>query len=133
MIPSSRFTSPPLYLPGQNILLSGLVLDAERKESLKTEAQHFTDVMKNSILHRGTRKEIICAVIGYEVSHNIILYSMGLENINQEEHRVRHNQTSINLTLLRKVPLRDVLASISIHLAVEGYFGKPVVVTRRNN
>jgi len=54
IIPSSQFNSPPLYLPGQNTLLSGLVLDNGRKDSLRAEAEHFTEVMSNSILKKRT-------------------------------------------------------------------------------
>jgi len=130
VIPSSQFIAPPLYLPGQHTLIGGLVLDNERKASLRAEADHFTNIMSNSVLKKGTGEEILSAVLGYEVAHNIILYSMGLENINMEEHRLKQSQTTINLTLLRKVPLKKVLASIGLHLAVEGYFGKPITLPR---
>ncbi|APG78705.1 RNA-dependent RNA polymerase [Hubei rhabdo-like virus 6] len=130
LIPKSQFHSPPLYLPGQASLIDGLVLDNERKNLLQKEATHYLSVMSNTILYKSHGEDILTSVIGHSVAHQISLYSMGLEELNQESHRVEKNQTSINLTLMRKVPLNKLLTSIALHLASAGYFGRRITYRR---
>nr|UVF62181.1 MAG: RNA-dependent RNA polymerase [Bat faecal associated arto-like virus 1] len=133
LIPDARYTSPIIHVPGRDKLFGGLILDEPRRLQLLQEAEHFTRVMSNSLLKQLTGVEVLSGVIGYEITLSVIRFSIGEVGLSQEEHVIPSIGTDINLTLLRKVPLADLLLSFTLHMAIFGQFGPRITPVRLKN
>ncbi|UVF62185.1 MAG: RNA-dependent RNA polymerase [Bat faecal associated arto-like virus 2] len=130
LIPEAKYSSPPIHVPGKDKLFGGLILDDVRKDQLMSEAEHFTQVMSRSILNQLTGDEVLTGVLGHEVASSVVQHSIGGANLSQEDHMIPSAGTDINLTLLRKVPLNQLLISVAIHLALFNQFGPKLTPMR---
>lgn len=136
LIPQSTYSAPQLLLPGSHRMAGGLVLDDDRRAALTLEAVHFTSVMSTTILHDVDPQLLLCSCIALEVTSSIVAYDLGINNPDMEEHRMTGGQTSINLSIMRQLRLEDLLRSMALHLAYQGFFGRritPLTLLRRLN
>ncbi|QKI29233.1 hypothetical protein 4 [Solanum melongena rhabdo-like virus] len=126
LIDKSPFQAPPLTMPGIHLLQDGLVLDESRRLALKAEAEHNEKLSTISDPTTITPITLLAGVLAYDVAVMVNNQLRGVENARQESHLLHTGQTSINLTVLRSIPLPTLCAHLAIALAHIGFFGNRV-------
>ncbi|MBQ1575257.1 MAG: hypothetical protein IIZ78_29340, partial [Clostridiales bacterium] len=130
LIDKTPFQAPPLTMPGLHLLQDGLVLDEGRRLALQKEAEHNEQLTTISDPSKVEPETLLAGVLAHEVAIQVTNLARGVENPRQESHMTHTGQTSINLTVLRAIPLNKLCAHLAVALAYVGFFGRRLSESR---